>query len=435
MDEQKEIIKSSSENKKSNNEFEEVESMPIDKGPKVNTESNTESYFDGSMLELMAYSYLCGFITAITAGVARPWGLCILNNYIYSHTVISGKRLKFEGKADDLFANCFKWNIFKIITLGIYSIWSPTRYKEWEVSKLHFEDEKLIEGDSYFTGSVGSYFLVILLTRLLTIISFGLLSPVSHVIRLKWELEHTVVNRKVVIFNGSAGEFFIKKIGWLLLGAITFGIYTLWIPAKTLRWQVSNTFLLRKGSNLNNASSSGNVTINASNVKENKKTNKIALFTVLGIVLIIVIILIVKIASIFRPMDSVIEEEMRSTINLAKTEFTTITENPLEGSNKNIGKVKKLNLNSLNEFVENGGKGYYSDFYLDYIDYDEYGNIYDYRSRLYASTDITLIKKSTICTGRINTYISDETKIECMSIKDYLQSKIKRYQRELFSSS
>ena len=54
-----------------------------DTGPRVNTESKTNSYFDGTLLELLAYSYLCDFITIFSVGVLRSWGVCLLNKYIY----------------------------------------------------------------------------------------------------------------------------------------------------------------------------------------------------------------------------------------------------------------------------------------------------------------------------------------------------------------
>ena len=202
---------------KSSTKFVEVSALEV---PKEETENSGESYFDGSLLGLLAFTYFYATITVLTAGLLSAWGKCLLNKYIYNHTVISGKRLKFEGQGEDLFPKMFKWDFFKLITFNIYSIWAPTRYKEWEVSKLHFEDEKLVEGSSYFTGSVLGYFGIRILSYLITVVSFGILQPVAYVIKLKWELEHTIINNKVVVFRGSALSYFGKRILWTLLSAI-----------------------------------------------------------------------------------------------------------------------------------------------------------------------------------------------------------------------
>ena len=405
---EEEVKETTSVSKKANNEFVEVAAMPKQAKAKVNTESNTESYFDGSLLELLAYNYLCIFITTITAGVCRPWGLCMLNKYIYSHTVISGKRLKFDADGDSLFAKYFKWNFFRIVTFGIYSIWVPTRYKEWEVSHLHFEDENLIEGESYFTGSVAGYFGINLLTWFITLISFGLLSPVAHVIKLKWELEHFVVNRKVITFKGSAGQFFIKKICWLLLSAITFGIYSLWINIKTLRWEASNTFLLRKGEEGANVPASVAAAGNPAKVK--KELPKPVLYGIIGVVAVIVIVLIVKFITLMGPYDEEVANEIIDTTNKTKEELRTMTEYPEANKDVLVGNLKKLNIDAITEFRKSGGKGWY-----DRYTYDESDD------KKIVDLQVVLRKKSTICRVYITTSpYSSGPGASCMSVKEFI---------------
>ena len=372
-----------------------------DTSHRVNTESKTNSYFDGTLLELLAYSYLCDFITIFSVGVLRSWGVCLLNKYIYSHTVIDGKRLKFNGEGDELFAKEFRWNFFKIITFGIYSIWVPTRYKEWETSRLYFEDEKNIAGDSYFTGGVGEYFLINLLTFLITIFSFGLLSPVAHVIKLKWELEHTIINRKVVRFRGSILEFFLKTIGWILLTIITFGIYSLFIPIKKLRWEISNIYLLKKNNELN-----GEVKVNT----EPRKVKKPVLYTIFGIIFVIIVIIFINVISLLKPVDPTIENEMREAISKTRIELINRSNyNELDTCNSNHKNIKELDFVSIKEFINNKGKGSYYNYCTN-----------NYGDRNYASINIVLRKKSTICKAYINTSEYGYSRIDCNSIRDYI---------------
>ena len=90
-------------------------------------EVRTDSYFDGGLLELMGWRLLAFLITGITFGIATPWVKCMLYSWEYKHTVLNGKRLKFEGTGGDLFIHYFKWIFFTIITFGIYLFVLPVR--------------------------------------------------------------------------------------------------------------------------------------------------------------------------------------------------------------------------------------------------------------------------------------------------------------------
>lgn len=396
------IVETIEEKKSSNNSFVEVSSIDIQK---ETVEHSTESYFDGKLLSLLAFSYFYATITVLTAGLLSAWGKCLLNKYIYNHTVISGKRLRFEGTGEDLFPKMFKWDFFRLITFNIYSIWQPTRYKEWEVSKLHFEDEKLVEGSSYFTGSVLGYFGIRLLCNLITIASFGILQPVAYVIRLKWELEHTIINNKVVVFRGSMGQYFVKRILWTLLSAVTFGIYGFWFHINTLKWQFSNTFLLRKNEKgAKELSESTNLTSSSASVKSGKKPNKFVILGVVGVVAIIFIVLLVNIISFFGPKNEAAEQDIITTANEASQELKTIG---LLNADENLGtgsmikSIKKLHMNALDNYRRNGGKGLVE-------------SVSNSPEIPYYSLRLLLIKKSTACIVDITN--TNDPYIDCDSV-------------------
>jgi len=62
-----------------------------------------ESYFDGGLLQLIGWALLGSLITVCTLGICFPWALCMIYNWEISHTVINGHRLRFTGKATNLF--------------------------------------------------------------------------------------------------------------------------------------------------------------------------------------------------------------------------------------------------------------------------------------------------------------------------------------------
>ena len=209
--------------------------------------ARTDSYFDGGLLELIGWRILSFLITVFTLGIGAPWGKCMLYNYQFKHTVYNGKRLKFEGTGGDLFVNYFKWILLSIITLGIYAFVVPVRKARWVVSNLHFEDEDLVKGESYFDGKTIHLIGVNILCYLLNIISFGLLFTFTTCFKLKWINRHSIINRKKLAFTGGALGLFGKYLLWVFLTIITFGIYGLWLPIKMLKWQTKNTHIKAVG--------------------------------------------------------------------------------------------------------------------------------------------------------------------------------------------
>ena len=100
---------------------------------------DNKSYFDGGLLQLIGWMILGMLITSITLGICFPWAFCMIYSWKAKHTVIEGKRLKFNGTATGLFGNWIKWLLLTIITLGIYSFWLSIALEKWKISHTSFE--------------------------------------------------------------------------------------------------------------------------------------------------------------------------------------------------------------------------------------------------------------------------------------------------------
>jgi uncharacterized membrane protein YjgN (DUF898 family) len=340
-----------------------------------NYDSNTDSYFDGKIFELWGHIFLRTFMTTLSAGVLAPIGKCLYKRYVINHTVYNGKRLKFEGDPIDLFCQYFKWNFLRVITFGIYSFWIPANYKEWELSHIHFEDEELVKGNSYFNGTVLGYLGINLLFWFITTISFGLLLPVAQIIKLRWELNHSVINLKKVAFKGNSLSFIVRKIGWMLLSAITFGIYGIMIPIKTLRWQVARTGLVKVEEE--------------QQLEEESKKSKGLIFVIVGVIAVIGIIAAIVLFSIFGPSDSATEEEIESVGRKFETELSSGQVMVLDtGGDVDISRIDS---SALRDFINDGGSG------TIYMSPGDAGGYYTY---------LTLRKKRTVCNVSIDNYVS-----------------------------
>ncbi len=98
------------------------------------------SYFDGGLISWIGWNILGAIITTVTFGICYPWALCMVYGWKINHTVVEGRRLKFNGTAMGLFGNWIKWLILCVITLGIYSFWLFIELEKWKVKNTSFCD-------------------------------------------------------------------------------------------------------------------------------------------------------------------------------------------------------------------------------------------------------------------------------------------------------
>ena len=241
--------------------FEEVKIEHSDK------EIRTDSYFDGKLLELIGWNLLRYLITLVTLGIASPWASCMYIRFKTSHTILNGKRLKFHGTGGEYFVEKFKWFFLTLITLGIYAFFIPVKKNRWMLSKLSFEDEELVEGESFFDGKTIQFIGINILCNFLNVISFGILYVFTKCFKLKWLAKHSIINRKRIVFDGSALNLFGHYLLWSFLTVITFGIYGLWLNIKLMQWEVKNSHIKVSG-------------------EEEKKNGNIVATVVIGIIAI-----------------------------------------------------------------------------------------------------------------------------------------------------
>ena len=97
-----------------------------------------KSYFDGGLLRYIGWIMLGSLITSFTCGICYPWALCMIYGWKINHTVVEGRRLKFNGSAVGLFGNWIKWLLLIIVTLGIYGFWVHIKLEQWKVKNTTF---------------------------------------------------------------------------------------------------------------------------------------------------------------------------------------------------------------------------------------------------------------------------------------------------------
>lgn len=96
-----------------------------------------ESKFTGGVLGNLGTKMLVGLAFVFTLGIGAPWAMCYRNKWIVEHTVIDGRDLAFDGKGVELLVACLKWLLFYIVTIGIYGLWIPVKYRAWVAEHTH----------------------------------------------------------------------------------------------------------------------------------------------------------------------------------------------------------------------------------------------------------------------------------------------------------
>jgi uncharacterized membrane protein YjgN (DUF898 family) len=92
-----------------------------------------------------------------------------------------------------------------------------------------------------FDGSGGDFFVVYLLSGLLTIVTLGIGFPWAICMIEGWKAEHTIIEGRRLQFTGSGLGLFGTFIVCYLLTFITLGIYMFWAVPKIIRWTLENT--------------------------------------------------------------------------------------------------------------------------------------------------------------------------------------------------
>lgn len=94
--------------------------------------------YDGNAREQIGLQILLALLVIISLGIGAPYAICALHKEDAAHTIIGGRRLRFDGTAGELFLNMLGWGILTVITLGLYAFWARVEYKKWIAENTHF---------------------------------------------------------------------------------------------------------------------------------------------------------------------------------------------------------------------------------------------------------------------------------------------------------
>ena len=98
-----------------------------------------KSRFEGRLIALIGITLLTTFLSTISLGFAYPAMYCFKKRWLYSNTVINGYRMKFTGTGAQLFGKYILWTFLGIITFGVFILWWPIKYQQWETKHIEID--------------------------------------------------------------------------------------------------------------------------------------------------------------------------------------------------------------------------------------------------------------------------------------------------------
>ena len=105
----------------------------------LNEIKQVPSRFEGRLIALIGINLLTAFLSTITLGFAYPAMYCLKKRWLYSNTIVNGYRLKFTGSGGQLFGKYILWTFLGIITIGIFTLWWPIKYQQWETKHVEID--------------------------------------------------------------------------------------------------------------------------------------------------------------------------------------------------------------------------------------------------------------------------------------------------------
>ncbi|EYF06865.1 Hypothetical protein CAP_1562 [Chondromyces apiculatus DSM 436] len=206
--------------------------------------------FEGEGGEFFGKVIVGYLLTMITFGIYAPWFICSLTNYIYEKSNIQTARgplrVSFRGEGGSLFGVLIVSYLLTAITFGIYAPWAICKVARYFTENTYAQTA---DGRTYqlrFSGEGGDLFGTWIVNAILMGVTLYIYTPWAMCKLRKWFYSRTqiVENGQPVgqlDFVGEGGNLFGTFLAGVLLTMVTFGIYGSWFTVSMKKFWNQNT--------------------------------------------------------------------------------------------------------------------------------------------------------------------------------------------------
>lgn len=100
------------------------------------------------------------------------------------------------------------------------------------------------ETSSYFDGDATTNISISLFSGILRLGSLGFASPAVLCLKKRWQIEHTHLSGRRLVFDGNPAKLILKNALWVLFSFFTLGIFLPFKSFKLLKWECANTHFI-----------------------------------------------------------------------------------------------------------------------------------------------------------------------------------------------
>ena len=97
-----------------------------------------ESRFTGGVVGYIG-TYFLALLLCLIPIVGFAIAFCYFARWQWGHTVIDGRRMRFDGKWTDFWVKSIIWALLTIVTLGIFAFWIFVKIQHWIISNVHVD--------------------------------------------------------------------------------------------------------------------------------------------------------------------------------------------------------------------------------------------------------------------------------------------------------
>lgn len=159
--------------------------------------------------------------------------------YRLSRTSYRGIRFGYRGDRNTFVMNTYKWILFTVFSLGVYSFWMQMNIRRYTHGNIRYGNAKFendADGFDYFVINIKGYFLSLITFG---IYSFWWMRDIFNYYVEKTQIKHE--NQKINFYStATGGSFFELLVVNALITIFTLGFGKAWADMRTQKFIVDN---------------------------------------------------------------------------------------------------------------------------------------------------------------------------------------------------
>jgi hypothetical protein len=200
------------------------------------------SYYDDKAWKYALFQLLYFLMGLLSATLLSPLTIYLSSKRKIKHTIISGHRMKFDGKLYQIYGHYALWILLSVATIFIFTFFINTYIRKWVIKHTYFEDEYNV-GTSYYTGNGIESLFVNIVTMVVRIFTLGILGPKAIIVHEEMMVKRNTISGHKLLYIGGFDGVLSFGVENLALTIFTLGLYLFVKSFYINQWSISRTII------------------------------------------------------------------------------------------------------------------------------------------------------------------------------------------------